>query len=182
MTNQTLDLEALKFPVGHFSFDEKAAATPPEQFIDEIEAFPAQLISTVLPLVEAQLDTPYRPGGWTVRQLVHHIADSHLNAYIRCKLILTEEKPPLKPYDQDAWATLADSHLPIEFSLNLIEALHQRWVTVLRAVKGEEWNRGGFHMEHQRELSLHHIAAMYAWHSRHHLAHIQNLIEREWTN
>jgi len=124
-----------------------------------------------------QLDTRYRPEGWTVRQVVHHVPDSHINAYIRFKLALTEEQPPVKPYDQAAWAELSDSSAPIEVSLQLLAALHSRWVDVLQGMRPSDFGRTLYHPEHG-VVTLDRMLAMYAWHSGHHLAHITSLRER----
>jgi len=177
MQNQSISLEQLKFPIGKFSFSAEKDNYSIEEAIEAIAKLPERLHAVVSDLTDAQLDTPYRPEGWTVRQLVHHIADSHMNAYIRFKLILTEEKPPLKAYHQEGWANLPDSKLPMTISLQLLEALHQRWVEVLNAITN--WELAGFHPEHERDLSLRFLLSMYSWHSRHHVAHITNLRERE---
>ncbi len=169
--------EKLSYPIGTFSYSAESKTFTKVQRIEAIAALPAQLQAAIFGWSEEQLNTPYRPDGWTVRQLIHHIADSHMNAYIRFKLILTEEKPPLKPYSQDGWANLADSQLPVGVSLQLLEALHQRWVAVLKSI--ENWTPAGFHPEHGRELSLDFLLALYSWHGRHHLAHITNLAKRE---
>jgi hypothetical protein len=129
-------------------------------------------------LSDAQLDTPYREGGWTVRQVVHHIADSHANSYVRFKLALTEDWPTIKPYDEAAWARLADSRLPIDSSLVFVESLHARWVALLSSLSETDFERGYNHPESGRKtLSL--ALAHYDWHSRHHTAHITSLRERE---
>jgi len=169
--------ESLSYPIGTFSYSAEKEASTRAQKMEAIEALPGQLRAAVAGWSEAQLNTPYRPDGWTVRQLIHHIADSHMNAFIRFKLILTEEKPPLKPYVQDEWANLADNQLPINVSLQLLEALHQRWVAILSSI--EDWEPAGFHPEHGKELSLDFLLALYSWHGRHHLAHIKKLAERE---
>ena len=173
----TLDpLEHLKYPVGRF---ETPDFVPPEQFgelISVLETFPAKLRAATESLSEAQLDTPYRPGGWTVRQVVHHCPDSHVNAYIRFKVALTEDFPTIKPYWEDRGAVLADYRLtPIHVSLDLLDALHHRWIILLRALDTADWARGYVHPEHQRRFTLSQVLAMYAWHSRHHLAHVTQL-------
>ena len=130
-------------------------------------------------LNEKQLDTPYRDGGWTVRQVVHHVPDSHLNAYTRVKLALTENAPTIKPYDEAAWAALPDSRsTPIETSLRMLEALHERWTGLLRSMKPEDFQRRFTHPEHGKTFTLDWLVAMYAWHGRHHVAHITSLRER----
>jgi uncharacterized damage-inducible protein DinB len=131
-------------------------------------------------LSREQLDTRYRPGGWTVKQVVHHVPDSHLNAYTRFKLALTEDEPTIKPYDEAAWAELPDSQqVPIDVSLTLLESLHGRWVSLLRSMKAADFRRGLRHPEHDRVLTLGQMLALYAWHGRHHVGHITALRKRE---
>ena len=138
---------------------------------------PGNLQAAISGLSHSQLDTPYRDGGWTVRQLIHHVADSHANAYVRTKLALTEDWPTIKPYDEAAWARLPDSQLPIDGSLAMISALHERWVALLESLSESDFHRGYNHPESGRqELST--VLALYAWHSRHHTAHITALRSR----
>ena len=168
-----------RYPVGKYI--RKDTLTPDErrQMIDIIAAAPSRLREAVAGLDDAQLDTPYRDGGWTLRQVVHHVPDSHLNAYTRLKLALTEEEPTIRPYDEAAWAELADSRLtPIEVSLALFESLHARWTTLLRSMKDADFQRGFLHPEHPGVMTLDAFLAMYAWHSRHHVAHITSTRER----
>jgi uncharacterized damage-inducible protein DinB len=147
--------------------------------IDAIAAAPTKLRQAVNGLTDAQLDTPYRPGGWTVRQVVHHVADSHLNAYTRFRLAFTEQNPTIKPYDEAKWAELPDvAATSPEVSLALLEALHIRWVKLLRALTPAQLQRGFVHPEHGRLITLERLLAMYAWHGRHHVAHITRLRER----
>jgi uncharacterized damage-inducible protein DinB len=171
--------DALRFPVGRFRF--QAGVSPAERrgWIEEVAALPARLREAVAGLSAEQWDTPYRPGGWTVRQVVHHLADSHINAYCRLKLALTEDRPTIKPYDEAAWAELPDRDVDPEVSLRLIEALHHRWARVLGAMRGEDFARTLVHPEHGRAPALDEMLALYAWHGRHHLAHITSLAERE---
>ncbi len=151
-----------------------------EKMIRRIEALPGQLQDAVRGLSDAQLDTPYRGGGWTVRQVVHHLADSHLNAFVRTKLILTEERPTLKPYSQDAWSTLADASLPIAPSLEILSGLHRRWVALLRSIPEADWSRPAFHPE-RGEVTPESMLAMYAGHGENHVAQIRSLREaRRW--
>ena len=168
----------LRYPIGADVLP--VSTTPAERAarIEAIAALPAELHAAVGDLTEAQVDTPYRPGGWTVRQVVHHIADSHANAYIRFKLALTENDPVIKPYDEARWAELADSGLPIENSLRLTEALHKRWSTVLRSLVPADFARTFQHPE-RGSLSLDAALASYVWHGRHHTAHITELRKRE---
>ena len=169
----------LRYPVGQFSF---AGTLSPEEraiLIDEISATPEKMRAAVSGLSAEELDTPYRPGGWTVRQVVHHVPESHLNSYIRFKLAMTEDQPTIKPYFEDRWAQLPDAIVsPIEPSLDLLEALHQRWVWFLRSLKDEDFDRTFQHPE-LGQVNLHKNLALYAWHGRHHVAHITTLRERE---
>lgn len=145
----------------------------------DIRIAPMLLENAILNLDEHQLDTPYRPEGWTVRQVIHHVADSHMNAVCRFKLALTEENPTIKGYEEAAWAKLSDSNtLPVNISLTLLHALHLRWVTVLESMNDEQWNRKFFHPEHKRFMVLWEVAGIYAWHGKHHAAHITSLRER----
>lgn len=164
-----------RYPIG--KFDGKAPANEAERnnFIRDIEETPAKLRASIRGLSQEQLDTPYREGGWTVRQVIHHVPDSHLNSYIRFKLALTEDEPTIKPYMEDRWAQLADSRLtPIETSLTLLDSLHQRWVLLLRSFTGDDWKRTFRHPE-MGLLSLDKTVALYSWHGRHHVAHITAL-------
>lgn len=127
-----------------------------------------------------QLDTPYRPGGWTMVQTIHHLADSHMNAFVRLKLALTENKPIIKPYIEALWAETPEiDDVPVNVSITLLHALHRRWVALLKALKPEDWQRSYFHPEHQREFPIWEFTAMYAWHSRHHMEQLRRLKERE---
>jgi uncharacterized damage-inducible protein DinB len=172
-------VEDLRYPIGRFSFDGKATPQLRERWIGEIAAAPGALRTAVTDLSPAQLDTPYRDGGWTVRQVVHHVPDSHLNAYTRMKLALTEEEPVIKPYDEARWAELADvAATPIETSLTLLECLHRRWVLLLRSLSPTDLRRRFRHPEHNRTISLDEMLALYAWHGRHHVAHITSLRAR----
>lgn len=173
------NLEQLKYPRGRLEFKPSPSPAEIEAWIGEVEALPAQLRAAVEGLSDAQLDTPYRPGGWTVRQLTHHIPDSHMHAYIRVMWTVTEPQPTIKAYDQDPWSN-QEYHrtAPVENSLKLLEAVHRRLVAVLRTLSAEQWQRTFVHPEHQRSFSLEQLLQMYAWHSRHHLAHITGLRER----
>lgn len=171
-------MEDLRYPIGKYEaqpFSEKQL----EEWLIDIQFLPQQLENTILNLDEAQIYTPYRPEGWTVKQLVHHVADSHMNAYIRFKLGLTEDNPAIKPYDEGAWANLSDTqNLPINISLTLLHALHTRWLEVLKGITQKDWNRTVYHPEHKKEITLWHLLGMYAWHGKHHVAHITALRER----
>ncbi len=171
-------MENLQYPIGKYQ-PQPFSAKQLEQWIIDIKYLPNHLENAVINLDEHQLETPYRPDGWTVKQLVHHVADSHMNAYIRFKLGLTENSPVIKPYDEAAWALLSDTeNLPINVSLTLLFALHTRWVVVLENIKEEDWNRTVFHPEQKKEITLWHLLGMYAWHSLHHTAHITALRQR----
>jgi len=164
-----------RYPVGTFEMPAQVTASRRQQAIDELAATPAKLRAAAEGLSDSQLDTPYREGGWTVRQVVHHVPDSHLNAYVRLKLALTEEKPTIKPYDQEAWANLADSKsTPIEVSLTLLSTVHDRWDRLWRSMKPEQFARGLVHPEHG-ERSVDWLLFLYEWHGRHHTAHIMEL-------
>jgi hypothetical protein len=166
-----------RFPIGKFRRTEVNLADHASA-IAAIAALPENLRAAVAGLTDAQLDTPYREGGWTVRQLVHHIADSHMNSFVRMRLALTEDWPTIKGYDEKLWAELPDSRIaPVDLSLRLIEGLHARWVILLRSLTEEQWQRGYNHSENGRQ-SLAEAAALYAWHSRHHTAHIAELRKR----
>lgn len=168
----------LSYPIGKFHWSGRATPEQRAQRIEQIAACPPELRAAVAGLDDAQLDTHYRDGGWTVRQVVHHVPDSHINAYVRFKLALTEDKPTIKPYDQDAWAQLPDSRTaPIQMSLDLLERVHERWVLVLRAMQDKDFARLINHPESGVQL-LDRVLAMYAWHGRHHVAHVTSLRER----
>jgi hypothetical protein len=168
-----------RYPIGKFERRDELGANERRAMIDTIAAAPARMREAVAGLSDTQLDTPYREGGWTVRQVIHHLPDSHLNAYTRLKLAMTEEDPMIRPYDEASWAGLADSQLtPIEVSLMLLESLHARWVTLMRSMSENDFRRTLRHPEHSGVLTLDWLVAMYAWHSRHHVAHITSLRER----
>lgn len=172
------DVDVLRFPVGNFV---PPAASTPElraEQIDILRQLPQKLRAAVAGLSDAQLDTPYREGGWTLRQVVHHVADSHANAYVRFKLAMTEDWPTIKPYEEAEWARLADNKLPVDVSLAMIEALHVRWVALLESFAPEDFERGYVHPVLGRQ-DLGRVLALYAWHSRHHTAHITSLRARQ---
>lgn len=174
----------LSYPIGKFSsLTGQITAEQLAGWITEIAELPAKFRSAVHGLTEAQFDTTYRPGGWTVRQVVHHVPDSHLNAYVRFKLALTEENPTIKPYDEALWAELPDTKgTQVGVSLVMLEALHRRWVNLLRSLSEEQWGRTYFHPEQKKSLRLDGVLAMYAWHGKHHTAHITALRDRMgWT-
>jgi hypothetical protein len=170
----------LRYPIGPFTFDGGATDAQRPQRIDEIANAPAGLRSAVAGLTPAQMDTPYRPDGWTVRQVVHHVPDSHLQAYARFKLALTEDQPTIKAYDEARWAELGDTRtVSPAVSLALLESLHERWVGLLRTLTPQDYRRTYHHPEYGRAFTLDEALAMYAWHGRHHVAHITALRARE---
>ncbi|GEO11341.1 YfiT family bacillithiol transferase [Segetibacter aerophilus] len=167
----------VRYPIGKFEtlpYSEEIK----KNWINDIRFLPNDIELAIQTFDEYQLDTPYREGGWTVKQLVHHIADSHMNAYIRFKLALTEDNPTIKPYEEAEWAKLPDTfNVPVNVSVTLLHALHRRWTVIIENISEEQFqNRTVFHPEHQKQMTLWHLLGMYAWHSRHHLAHIKNLI------
>ena len=175
----------LRYPIGKFEWlpseNEEQMAKRREHYIEVLGKLPSQMRAAVRDLTPEQLDTPYRPQGWSVRQVVHHVPESHMNAYIRFKLALTEDQPTVKPYREDAWAKLPDVAItPLEVSLQLLAALHSRWVDLLETMKPEDFERTLNHPE-RGILTLDQMLALYAWHSEHHLAHITSLRERmQW--
>jgi uncharacterized damage-inducible protein DinB len=170
--------EDLRFPVGKFIRQPHVDAAARAQLIAQIAEAPAQLAAAVQGLSDAQLDTPYRPEGWTVRQVAHHVPDSHMNAYIRCKLAVTEDNPPVKTYEEAVWANEADSRsLPIAVSLTLLRALHERWVAWLRMLDEKAFARTAEHPQMGR-MRVDDFLQLYAWHGRHHAAHITELRKR----
>ncbi len=167
----------LSYPIGHFNPEASLSADDRARLIDRIADHPARYRAAVEGLTREQIDTPYRPGGWTVRQLLHHVPESHLNSYVRFKWALTEENPVIKTYDQDAWADTVGSRGDVELSLELLEALHARWVSWLRDLSPEDWSRTFQHPE-WGSISLETNLQLYAWHGEHHLAHVSGLRER----
>jgi uncharacterized damage-inducible protein DinB len=168
----------LRYPIGEFRFEAPLADEKRQTCIDTIEQTPARMRGAVAGLDDDQLDTPYRPEGWTVRQVVHHVPESHLNSYLRFKLAITENEPTIKPYFEDRWAQLDDAReAPIELSLDLLDALHRRWIWFLRSLKPEHYQRTFRHPE-LGIVSLDKNIALYAWHGQHHVAHITSLRER----
>ncbi|MCQ6561108.1 YfiT family bacillithiol transferase [Paenibacillus mendelii] len=167
------------YPIGPFKHEGIITEEQRAVWIREIESLPLKLAMAVEDLSDSQLDTPYREGGWTIRQVVHHLADSHMNSMIRFKLALTEENPTVKPYAEDRWAMLEDSRqLPILPSLLLLESLHLRWTCLLRSLRAEDYERTFYHPESKQSNRLAHALGVYAWHGNHHVAHIRSLRER----
>ena len=167
-----------RYPIGKFSFDGTLTPDQKKQYLQDIEETPTRLRAAVRGLSDQQVNTPYRDGGWTVRQLTHHVPDSHMNAYIRFKLALTEDEPTIRPYMEDRWAELPESkQAPVELSLALLDSLHQRWTMVLKNISETDWKRNLRHPE-MGLLSLEKTLALYAWHGRHHTAHVTALREK----
>jgi len=171
-------MDDLRFPVGKFHYDGSLNEEQKQAFLDQIALTPANLRAAVRGLSESQLDTAYRPEGWSVRQVVHHVPDSHLNSYVRFKLALTEDDPTIKPYEEARWAELADTKsTPVEVSLTLLDSLHDRWMRLLRSLTPEQWKRTFRHPD-LGPMTLEKSLALYAWHGRHHVAHITELRKR----
>ncbi len=167
-----------RYPIGKFSYAGPPTPEQKQQYLADIEQTPARLRAALRGLSDQQLDTPYRDGGWTLRQVAHHVPDSHMNSYIRFKLALTEDEPTIKGYMEDRWAELPEaSHAPIEVSLALLDSLHQRWMLMLRQLTDAEWKRTFRHSE-LGPMSLEKNLALYSWHGRHHVAHITSLREK----
>jgi hypothetical protein len=177
-----MDLEKLQYPIGRADWNIESPAPNRGDWLETIAATPAEVRRAVSGLNDEQLDTPYRPNGWTARQVVHHYADDHMNSYMRFKLALTEDEPVIKPYSEPLWAELPDARTgPVEPSLQLLEALHVRWVAAWRALPDSDWLRT-FHHPRRGPVSLEQLAAVYAWHGRHHVAQVRALRERNgWT-
>ncbi|MBS4172912.1 YfiT family bacillithiol transferase [Bacillus sp. FJAT-49736] len=169
-----------QYPIGKFEYNQEINEQVVKQWMREIDELPDKLQKAVQELSEEQLDTPYREGGWTIRQLVHHIADSHMNAYIRMKLALTEENPTIKPYHEGKWAEQSDYLLPIEFSLTILAGLHKRWSYLLQNLNSHDWKKTFNHPD-SGEITIEKNIGLYAWHGNHHLAHITSLCrEKGW--
>lgn len=164
-----------RFPIGSFKFDPDITPEKRQQAIAAIRETPARLRAAVTGLTSDQIETPYRDGGWTVRQVVHHVPESHMNAFVRFKLALTEDKPTIKPYEEDLWVKLPDiPRVPIETSLTLLDALHQRWIAILESMTAAQFSRPLIHPQHG-EVQLDWMLQLYAWHGRHHTAHVTAL-------
>jgi len=171
-------MEDLRYPIGKY-IPQPFSNQQKEQWLLDILFLPKAVEMAIENLDEAQLQTPYRPNGWTLVQLVHHIADSHLNAYTRFKLGLTEENPTIKPYDENAWSLLNDvQNVPINVSITLLHAVHERWYYAIKNLTDEQWQRTVVHPEHGKTMTLYFLLGMYAWHGKHHTAHITSLKER----
>lgn len=174
-----ISLEKLKYPVGKYTALQSFEAVTIPLHITNIAALPEKLRKATGSLNNEQLDTPYRENGWTIRQVIHHLADSHINSYCRFKLAMTEDNPVIKPYLEDKWANFDDARTAaIDYSLNIIEAVHGRWVLFLKTMDTHDFKKTFFHPEHQRVVSLFQALALYSWHCDHHLAHITELKKR----
>jgi uncharacterized damage-inducible protein DinB len=172
------DLDDLRYPIGRFRMPTSTLPDVRAGHIEVLRQLPERLTAAVAGLDDAQLDTPYREGGWTVRQLVHHVADSHANCYVRFKLALTEDWPTIKGYDEKAWAKLADNSMPVDVSLAMITAMHARWVALLESMSEDDFRKGFTHPENGKQ-TLAVVLAIYDWHSRHHTAHVTALRARQ---
>ncbi len=172
----TEELDTLRYPIGRFKAKDEYSKAEIEGFIQTIEGFPTILGKAVLNFSEEQFDTPYRPDGWTIRQVIHHLADSHINSYIRFRWALTEDVPTIKPYEEQLWAELPDAKsAPVVFSLNLLESLHARWTILLKSLTDSDLEKQFIHPQHQKKNTLAQTIAMYDWHCLHHLNHILQL-------
>lgn len=172
-------MDDLRYPVGKLSYDNEVTPGKRTAWVRQIAETPAAMRSALRGLTDAQLDTPYRPAGWTLRQVAHHVPDSHMNAFVRFKLALTEDNPTIKPYNESEWAKLADVKLtPVETSLEILDALHRRWVLLLESMQPEDFARPLLHPENG-PMTLDRLLQMYAWHGRHHVGHITSLRQRE---
>lgn len=169
-------MEELKYPIGKFMSPENVTNEMRQAWIETIAALPQRLAAALEGITEAELDTPYRPEGWTVRQVVHHLADSHINAYCRIHLALTEDAPNIKPYNEGDWAKLPDSKLPIEHSLDILRGIHFRWVHLLRNMSEADFQRTYVHPQYGRVYSMDTMSALYAWHGEHHLGHVKLVV------
>lgn len=176
------NLEQKRFPIGRFEEPEKICDITLDKHIKVIKNFPGKLRDLIESFTDDQLDTPYREGGWTVRQLVNHIADSHINSFIRFKLALTEDNPVIKPYDEAKWAELQDSlNMPVKPAMRMIRGTHQRWTVLLNTLTNKQFERTFRHPEQNKDYNLRHYLAFYVWHCDHHYAHIENLKkEKGW--
>ncbi len=169
----------LRYPIGKYSTPQNITSSDREKFLAIIEQLPSKMIEAIQGLNDAQLDTPYRENGWTVRQVVHHVVDSHVNAYIRFKFALTEDNPTIKPYNENLWAELPEAKTgAVEISLPFIDAIHHRWVIMMKSMSEDQWARTYIHPEKKVTSRLDEVLSLYAWHSEHHTAHITSLRKR----
>ena len=170
--------EQMKYPTGKFNPPASYTADDLHHWINDIKALPGLMRQAVISLNEKQLDTPYRTGGWTIRQVIHHVADSHMNSLTRFKLALTEDNPTVKPYEEAHWALLPDYRLPVESSLRMLEGIHRHWAALLESFTDDEWNRTFTNPESGQTLPLKRALALYSWHGKHHLAHITETVKK----
>ncbi|WP_234567825.1 YfiT family bacillithiol transferase [Rhodohalobacter sp. 614A] len=177
--NKDFNLESLRYPIGKLNVPKDVSKEQVSEWIETIESFPSKVRALTENLSSEELDWKYRPEGWTIRQVVHHVADSHINSIIRFKLALTEDVPTIKPYFEDKWAELEDSKAPVSQSISLLEGVHARWAILLKSMSEDDFKRKLFHPEQGRELTLTFMLGLYAWHCRHHLAHIEQALENE---
>ncbi len=182
MSNDVQNLEKLKYPIGDFQYDPNYSGTEQNNYLLTIEEFPGKFRKLVSTFNEKQLDSKYRPGGWTVRQVIHHMPDSHLNSYLRFRWAMTEEKPVIKAYLEGKFAEMMDyENTPIEVSLDLLESLHKRWIILLNNLSDEDWKRTFIHPENGKEISLREMLPLYAWHCEHHFEHVNQLkLRKGW--
>lgn len=177
MTEQ--EMEQLKYPIGRYQKPEAFDESQLPEWLAMLEMLPHWLDACIENLDAAQLDTPYRPGGWNIKQVIHHVADSHMNAYIRVRLALTEDNPTITPYKENAWAMLPDvDDVPVNVSVTLLHGLHRRLVSLLRQLQPEDWHRTYYHPQYNRLFPIWEVVALYVWHSQHHTAHIRTLRDR----
>lgn len=173
------NIEQLKYPIGQYQKPETTSPELQKEWITALKGLPKWMDACIENLDEDQLKVPYREGGWNIMQVVHHLADSHMNAYIRLKLALTEDKPIVKPYNEKAWAELPDNNsVPVNVSVTMLHAMHRRMVATLEQLEPEDWDRTYFHPEHKRLFPIWELVALYAWHGKHHTAQITTLRER----
>ena len=178
-----MTIEQLKYPIGQFEKPSEITQEILNKWISDVSTFPKKLLMEVMHLSNEQLNTPYRPDGWTVRQVVHHCADSHMNSLIRLKLTLTEDQPTIKPYFEERWIELIDSKsMPIKPSLKMIEGIHERWSILLKSLTDEQYGRIFIHPEHGKTFRVDETIGVYAWHCNHHLAHITEIKKRNYWN
>lgn len=173
-----MNLEKLKYPIGQCEYKEDYTTEELNQFMLDIETFPKRLELAVQSLLEFQLQTPYRDGGWTINQVIHHCADSHMNCLIRIKLALTEENPTIKPYIESLWAETKDYDLPFNNSITILFAVHLKIIEILKSLSADDLNKTYYHSQYQKSFRIKDVMCLYAWHGNHHLAHITSLVER----
>ncbi|MBC7912486.1 MAG: putative metal-dependent hydrolase [Pyrinomonadaceae bacterium] len=168
-----MEIEKLRYPIGIYKAPEMISDLQLSNWLNEIESLPAELQKATLNLTESDFDKTYRPGGWTIKQVIHHVADSHMNSYIRFKLAVTEENPTIRPYYEDRWAECEEArNADVSISLDILQALHKRWVMFLRLFNESDWQKTYYHPENKKTSTLKEVAGLYAWHGKHHLNHV----------